>query len=60
MKTIFTLILPILVVVTGMAGYVLFTEKTYMASALFIVASHLIAAYWVYIISGSSKKVALS
>jgi hypothetical protein len=59
MKTIFTLMLPVLVVLTGMAGYTLFTEKTYMASALFIVASHLIAAYWVYIIS-SKKKVAYS
>lgn len=59
MKTIFTLILPVLVVVTGMAGYALFTKETYMASALFIVASHLIAAYWVYTIS-NSKKVALS
>jgi hypothetical protein len=51
--------LPVLVLLTGMAGYTLFTEKTYMASALFIVASHLIAAYWVYIIS-SKKKVAYS
>ena len=59
MKTIFTLILPVLVVATGIAGYMLFTDKAFMASALFIVASHLIAAYWVYIIS-SSKKVALS
>jgi hypothetical protein len=59
MKTIFTLILPVLVVATGIAGYVLFTNKTYMASALFIVASHLIAAYWIYIL-GSYKKVALS
>lgn len=59
MKTIFTLILPILAVATGLAGYVLFTNKTYMASALFIVASHLIAAYWIYVIS-SNKKVALS
>lgn len=59
MKTIFTLILPVLVALTGIAGYVLFTDKVYMASALFIVASHLIAAYWVYIIS-SKKKVAYS
>jgi hypothetical protein len=59
MKTIFTLILPVLVIATGMAGYVLFTNAVYMASAFFIVASHLIAAYWVYIISGK-KKVALS
>lgn len=59
MKTLFTLILPVLVVATGIAGYVLFTNATYMASAFFIVASHLIAAYWIYTIS-SSKKVALS
>lgn len=59
MKTLFTLILPVLVVATGIAGYVLFTNATYMASALFIVASHLIAAYWIYTIS-SSKKIALS
>ena len=59
MKTLFTLILPVLVVATGIAGYILFTNETYMASAFFIVASHLIAAYWIYTIS-SSKKVALS
>jgi hypothetical protein len=59
MKTLFTLILPILVAVTGVIGYNLFTNKTYMASALFIVAAHFIAAYWVYIIS-SNKKVAFS
>lgn len=59
MKTLFTLILPVLVVATGIAGYVLFTNHTYMASALFIVASHLFAAYWVFLIS-SKKKVALS
>lgn len=58
MKTLFTLILPILAIATGIAGYVLFTDKVYMASALLIVASHLIAAYWIYTIS-SSKKVAL-
>lgn len=57
MKTIFTLILPVLVILTGIVGYNLFTDKEYMVSALFIVASHLIAAYWVYIIS-SKKKVA--
>ena len=55
MKTILTLILPVLVVVTGMAGYVLFTKETYMVSALFIVANHLIAAYWVYTISRTRK-----
>lgn len=59
MKTIFTLILPVLVLLTGLAGYVLFTNETYMASALFIVASHLSAAYWVYTIS-SKKKIAYS
>jgi hypothetical protein len=59
MKTIFTLILPVLVVATGIAGYVLFTDKIFMASALFIVASHLIAAYWIYTIS-SNKKIAYS
>ena len=58
MKTLFTLILPILVIATGFAGYVLFQDQAYMASALFIVASHLIAAYWVYTIS--SRKPALS
>jgi hypothetical protein len=57
MKTIFTLILPVLAALTGIAGYNLFTDKVYMASALFIIAAHLIAAYWVYIIS-SKKKVA--
>ena len=55
MKALFTLILPILAVATGIAGYVLFTDKTYMASAIFIVAAHFIAAYWVYIISGNQK-----
>lgn len=59
MKTLFTLILPVLVVATGIAGYITFTNKTYLASALFIIAAHLIAAYWVYIISGS-KKIAYS
>lgn len=59
MKTIFTLILPVLVVATGLTGYVLFTNATYMASAFFIVAAHLIAALWIYTIS-SNKKVALS
>lgn len=59
MKTLFTLILPVLVVATGLAGYILFTNAMYMASAFFIVASHLIAAYWIYTIS-SGKKVALS
>lgn len=58
MKTLFTLILPVLVIATGLAGYFFFQDKIYMASALFIVASHLFAAYWVYIIS--NKKPALS
>lgn len=57
MKTLFTLILPILVIATGVAAYILFQNKVYMASAFFIVASHLIGAYWVYIIS--SRKPAL-
>jgi hypothetical protein len=59
MKTLFTLILPVLVVATGITGYILFTNATYMASAFFIAASHLIAAYWIYTIS-SGKKVAMS
>jgi hypothetical protein len=59
MKTIFTLVLPILVAITGIIGYNLYTDLNYNLSALFIVAAHLIAAYWVYIIS-SKKKVALS
>jgi hypothetical protein len=58
MKTLFTLILPVLVVATGFTGYFLFTNETYMGSAFFIVASHLLAAYWIYTIS-SNKKVAL-
>jgi hypothetical protein len=59
MKTIFTLILPVLTVLTGIAGYTLFTKEDYMPSALFIVASHLLAAFWVYTIS-SKKKVVYS
>ncbi len=50
--------LPILVIAAGFTGYILFQDQAYMASALFIVASHLIAAYWVYTIS--SRKPAFS
>jgi len=51
MKTLFTLTLPVLVVATGVAGYIFFQDKVYMTSALFIVAAHLMAAYWIYTIS---------
>lgn len=57
MKTLFTLLMPLLMVVTFIASSKLFSQADYYTSAVFYIASFCTASLWVAIIS--SKKLVL-
>ena len=57
MKTLLTLTMLVLIVISGIAAFNLFEKSHYLFSALLIVASYLSAALSIYIIS--NKKVVL-
>jgi hypothetical protein len=58
MKTILSILMPLIAIVTGIASYNLFTEANYYLSAIFTVVSWLSASVWVYLVI-PKKKVAL-
>ena len=57
MKTLLTLTMLVLIVITGSASLNLFEKSNYIFSAILIVVSYLSAALSIYIVS--SKKVVL-
>jgi hypothetical protein len=57
MKTFFTLIMPVLIIGLGYAGFILFQQGAYVTSACCIAASHLTGAYWIYKLISKKKTV---
>lgn len=57
MKTLFTILLPLLVAITFIASSKSFAMNHYYASAIFYIASFCTASLWIAIIS--SKKLVL-
>ena len=57
MKTILTLLMPVLAIAAGLTSLIFFNNSEYMLSAVFTVASYLSASLWVYTLN--SRKVAL-
>lgn len=57
MKTLFTILMPLLMVVSFIASSRLFAQAEYFPSAIFYIASFCTAILWVAIIS--SKKLIL-
>jgi hypothetical protein len=57
MKTLFTLLMPLLMVVAFIASSKLFAKADYYSSAIFYIASFCAASLWVAIVS--SKKLIL-
>ncbi len=55
MKTILTLLMALITVISGVASYTFFTEGNYYASAVLTVAAHLSASLVVYLMVAKKK-----
>ena len=59
MKTILTILMPLIAIITGIISYNSYTGANYYLSAVFTVIAHLAISAWVYLLITNKTKVAL-